>query len=155
MRESNTKVIGGNQRIRTTLWEKLTEILDSTSQTEELKIESIPDPLDQVISNTERELAVVRLQGYARLIQDIRSALLKIKEGAYGRCEECDEPIAAKRLDALPWARYCVRCQQQAESRPPEEDEIGAETAALLRAHSTPPIDPRSAGKERGSSLHP
>jgi DnaK suppressor protein len=31
----------------------------------------------------------------------------------FGICMECEEPISAKRLDALPWARYCVSCQEK------------------------------------------
>jgi DnaK suppressor protein len=43
-----------------------------------------------------------------RLIQE---ALDRIEAGDYGVCVACEEPIPAKRLQALPWARYCVGCQ--------------------------------------------
>jgi len=40
-----------------------------------------------------------------------------IDEGTYGTCPECDEPISPKRLDALPWARFCVKCQEKIAAR--------------------------------------
>jgi DnaK suppressor protein len=46
-----------------------------------------------------------------KLLREIVDALHRIDTGSYGVCMECDEPISAKRLDALPWAKYCVVCQ--------------------------------------------
>jgi DnaK suppressor protein len=42
----------------------------------------------------------------------IEEALDRIEAGDYGICLSCEEPIPAKRLQALPWAKYCVTCQQ-------------------------------------------
>jgi RNA polymerase-binding transcription factor len=42
----------------------------------------------------------------------IREALLRDAEGRYGLCVECGQPIERKRLDAVPWARHCMVCQQ-------------------------------------------
>jgi DnaK suppressor protein len=42
----------------------------------------------------------------------IEEALDRIEAGDYGVCLSCEEPIPSKRLQALPWARYCVNCQQ-------------------------------------------
>ena len=49
--------------------------------------------------------------GQLRLIEE---ALDRIHSGDYGVCLACEEPIPAKRLQALPWARYCVTCQEEA-----------------------------------------
>ena len=43
----------------------------------------------------------------------IEEALDRIQSGDYGTCLSCEEPIPAKRLQALPWARYCVTCQEE------------------------------------------
>jgi DnaK suppressor protein len=48
-----------------------------------------------------------------KLLREVMNALRRIDEGTYGVCPECDEPISAKRLDALPWARFCVTCQEK------------------------------------------
>ena len=47
-----------------------------------------------------------------KLLREVNDALLRIEHGTYGVCAECEEPISTKRLDALPWARYCVTCQE-------------------------------------------
>jgi DnaK suppressor protein len=47
-----------------------------------------------------------------KLLREISDALLRIDHGTYGTCLECEEPISTKRLDAVPWARYCVTCQE-------------------------------------------
>jgi DnaK suppressor protein len=48
-----------------------------------------------------------------KLLREIADALHRIDTDTYGICPECDEPISTKRLDAVPWARYCVTCQEQ------------------------------------------
>ena len=46
------------------------------------------------------------------LLREVEEALVRVKDGSYGICQECDEPISPKRLQALPWAKFCVRCQE-------------------------------------------
>jgi DnaK suppressor protein len=48
----------------------------------------------------------------ASLLREIHEALHRIDIGAYGVCQECGEEISAKRLDAVPWAKFCVGCQE-------------------------------------------
>jgi DnaK suppressor protein len=52
-----------------------------------------------------------------KLLREISDALLRIDHGHYGICMECEEPISPKRLDAVPWARYCVGCQEKIAAR--------------------------------------
>ncbi len=52
-----------------------------------------------------------------KLLRQVQEARRRIEEGTYGICHECEEPISPKRLDAVPWARYCVTCQEQLGSR--------------------------------------
>jgi DnaK suppressor protein len=52
-----------------------------------------------------------------KLLREISGALHRIDTEQYGICMQCEEPISAKRLDALPWARYCVTCQEQIATR--------------------------------------
>jgi DnaK suppressor protein len=47
-----------------------------------------------------------------RQLRLVEEALDRLEAGDYGVCLSCDEPIAEKRLRALPWARYCVTCQE-------------------------------------------
>ena len=48
-----------------------------------------------------------------KLLREVQDALQRIAHGAYGVCFECDEPISVKRLDAVPWAKFCVSCQER------------------------------------------
>lgn len=55
----------------------------------------------------------------------VNEALDRIETGDYGVCLHCDEPIPLKRLEAVPWARYCVSCQEQiGATTEPESDEL-------------------------------
>ncbi|MCL4401819.1 MAG: TraR/DksA family transcriptional regulator [Acidobacteria bacterium] len=52
-----------------------------------------------------------------KLLREVQDALVRIEHGTYGTCQECEEPISPKRLDAIPWAHYCVKCQERANQR--------------------------------------
>ena len=111
-----TSIDSGTRRRKATLEAKLEDLLRLAGDREGLEIEQLADPLDQVRSSTDRDMAVETLNQRARSIHDIRAALARIEDGSYGLCERCEEPIPAKRLDALPWARMCVHCQSAMET---------------------------------------
>ena len=46
------------------------------------------------------------------LLRDLEAALRRIERGEFGTCQVCEEPISSRRLDAVPWARFCVTCQE-------------------------------------------
>jgi DnaK suppressor protein len=72
------------------------------------------------------EFVIVRKNGLDYLqLRLIEEALDRIDSGDYGICLNCERPIPAKRLDALPWARYCVPCQNHVGARQ-EDDMIDA-----------------------------
>ena len=52
-----------------------------------------------------------------KLLREISDALRRIEHDTYAICAECEEPISPKRLDAVPWARYCVTCQEEIANR--------------------------------------
>jgi len=52
------------------------------------------------------------------LLREIEEALARIDAGGFGTCMECDEAISPKRLQAVPWARYCVTCQEELSGYP-------------------------------------
>jgi DnaK suppressor protein len=52
-----------------------------------------------------------------KLLREVSDALQRISHGSYGVCLECEEPISVKRLEAVPWARYCVACQERIAAR--------------------------------------
>lgn len=62
------------------------------------------------LSNTERSI-----------LEEVERALARIDTGEYGTCADCEEKISRKRLDAVPWARYCVPCKERVEQGVREE----------------------------------
>src|SRR3990170_1206599 len=77
--------------------------------------DSIKDLGDQASSAYNREFLFELGNGDRRLLKEVASALQKINEGGFGDCERCGEPISEKRLEALPFARYCIECQRAVE----------------------------------------
>ena len=115
MKTKITSINAGIKHRQMVLETKLNELFKLHGDRESLEIQTMADPLDQVRLSTDRDMAVETLNQQARSIHDIRAALARIEEGSYGECERCEEPIPAKRLDALPWARLCVSCQSAVE----------------------------------------
>jgi DnaK suppressor protein len=52
-----------------------------------------------------------------KLLREVEDALRRMELGTYGVCHECEEEISTKRLDAVPWAKYCVTCQEEIAAR--------------------------------------
>ena len=106
---------------------KCAEITRTTGRRDGLAIERVPDALDEVQLAAERELTSRGLERESQLLRNVRAALERIAEGAYGTCLHCDEEISSKRLQAVPWATLCIRCQEHAD-RNSHPDFAAAET---------------------------
>lgn len=100
------------ERIRQMLEAKAAEFENSTRDRDAIYVEGAADELDRVLQARQREIAVQRLEAASSRLRDTRAALLRIEEGSYGFCLECEEQISPKRLNALPWASLCVHCQE-------------------------------------------
>ena len=77
--------------------------------------DSIKDLGDQATTAYTREFLFELGNGDRRLLKEVVTALRKLDEGGFGECERCGEPISEKRLEALPFARYCIECQRAVE----------------------------------------
>lgn len=51
------------------------------------------------------------------ILHMVQQALERIKQNVFGICQECEEKVQKKRLDAVPWAAFCINCQEQAEKQ--------------------------------------
>lgn len=94
---------------------KRAELASNLRNRDDIVIEKTPDALDEVQLATERELAIRNLDRESTLFRQVRSALTRFADGSYGVCMHCDEEIKPKRLDAVPWTKYCIRCQEAAD----------------------------------------
>jgi DnaK suppressor protein len=63
----------------------------------------------------ESDFAFISMESEESLIRKIEEALQRIREGTYGCCADCGEEISVERLEALPFASLCVKCQEQEE----------------------------------------
>ena len=77
--------------------------------------DSIKDLGDQATTAYTREFLFELGNGDRRILKEVTAALQKIEEGSFGSCERCSEAISDKRLEALPFARYCITCQRAVE----------------------------------------
>jgi DnaK suppressor protein len=92
------------------------------SQTRQIVInENEHDPIDQVQSMNMREESASHLGRRSRVLAEIDRSLQAISDRSFGICVDCEEPISLKRLETLPWAPRCVRCQEVLERRQSEE----------------------------------
>lgn len=94
---------------------KQAELSGGLRNRDEIRIEKTPDALDEVQLAGERELAIRNLDREASLLRKVRAALARVADGSYGVCLHCEEEIKPKRLDAVPWAAFCIRCQEAAD----------------------------------------
>ena len=84
---------------------------------EETKLENTEDESDLATISHERELLYnLHESDYTRL-RFIEHALKAMDRGDYGECVRCGEDINAKRLEAVPWATTCIRCQEEVETK--------------------------------------
>lgn len=73
------------------------------------------DEADAALTTDMRERAMWLMQDQRQRLELIEQALQRIAEGRYGYCETCGGLINPERLEALPYATQCIRCQEQTE----------------------------------------
>jgi DnaK suppressor protein len=120
------------ERYRVMLEAKKTELSSSLRSREDIAVEKMADTLDAVQLAGERELAIRNLDRESKLLRSILSALARIEDGSYGVCLHCETAINAKRLAAVPWAAYCVRCQEAADRYEFESDTANSALELLV-----------------------
>ena len=89
-----------------------------------ITIEKSADALDEVQHASERELAIRNLDRESNLLRNVRLALRRINDGSFGVCLHCEEDISPKRVAAVPWAPFCIQCQEQADRNQDDSNEI-------------------------------
>ena len=94
---------------------KQAELSAGLRNRDDIAIEKTPDAIDEVQLAGERELAIRNLDRESNLLRNVKGALVRIADGSYGVCMHCEEDIKIKRLDAVPWTKYCIKCQEAAD----------------------------------------
>jgi DnaK suppressor protein len=94
---------------------KATEATKALYNREGIIVERTADEFDGIAIAFDRDIAVQHLDRESRLLRDISGALSRIENGTFGTCLHCEEEIVQKRLAAVPWAPFCLACQEAAD----------------------------------------
>jgi DnaK suppressor protein len=104
------------QGFRKALTARVAELERITRQRDGIAVERSAEMVDEIQRASECALAVGNLDRDCRQLRDARAALRRIQDGSFGICQRCDEDIHRKRLAAVPWAAFCIHCQEAVDS---------------------------------------
>lgn len=104
------------EKYRKRLVVKQEELLHDLSRNRQVTDESVDeqaqDMVDRATSAYTREFAFSLSESDRRTLLLIDQALLRLDQGTYGTCVHCQGHVQEKRLEAVPWARHCLECQE-------------------------------------------
>ena len=100
------------EKYRQALEKKRNELLRGSSDREDILIENAAEDFDRLQQQLNREVAIRNLDRESAMLKNVQAALARFDNETFGVCLRCDEDIPEKRLNALPWAAYCVKCQE-------------------------------------------
>ncbi|HEY7336009.1 MAG TPA: TraR/DksA family transcriptional regulator [Bryobacteraceae bacterium] len=103
------------ETLKSALRKRAAELARSLGNRHQIAIERSADAFDQTLLAAERESSAQGLEHEFRMLREVEAAWDRLHDGAFGICLSCQEPIAQKRLEAVPWAAYCVSCQAKEE----------------------------------------
>ena len=110
---------GGSERLRDRLVHQRQEILDMYEQDLRSGQESSDDGTEDIVDRANnaynREFLFALSDTERQILLQIEEALERMETGAYGTCVNCGTEIGKQRLEALPWARHCIDCQERQE----------------------------------------
>jgi DnaK suppressor protein len=92
-------------------WTSLTDMVHRTETYGREKEQNIQDIADMAVESYTKEFMFGKSAGDRQILHLISEALERIEDETYGFCVHCENPIQPKRLEAVPWAGYCIRCQ--------------------------------------------
>jgi DnaK suppressor protein len=108
------------QGFQKTLAARVAELERMTRQRDGIAIERSADMVEEVQCAAERALAVNNLDRDCGQLRNARAALGRIHDGSFGTCLRCGEDIHPRRLTAVPWAAFCIHCQEGVDRNLPD-----------------------------------
>jgi len=118
----------GKNKTKTSQQRQIRQILEEKSSelraqigvpTAHAVLHAVADPFDSAdwAEKSHEEWIFLQKNNFdMALLREVEGALERLRDGTYGTCMECGMPVSRKRLEALPWARYCVTCQERHQS---------------------------------------
>lgn len=108
------------------LEERQRELRHNVSRTEQdgraADMDTAQDIADRASSSYQKEFLFHQSSSERQTLQMVESALSRIREGSFGECISCGNEINPKRLEAVPWTRYCIACQEKVEKGQLEQE---------------------------------
>ena len=98
--------------------------------------DSAQDIADRAANSYTKEFLFSQSNNDRQLLQMVDGALRRIREGTFGECVSCGKEINAKRLEAVPWTRHCIECQEKLEKG--ELEQATALARPLFRTSEPP-----------------
>jgi DnaK suppressor protein len=104
------------EKVRKRLLAKRDELLADLAKNREVSDETVDesaqDMADRATSSYMKEFAYSLSETDRKILLLIEQALIRLDAGTFGTCVHCGQPVQEKRLDAVPWARHCLDCQE-------------------------------------------
>jgi DnaK suppressor protein len=105
--------------VREQLTRRKTEILDAFNRNKnygkEADGDGAQDIADKASNSYTKEFLFSLSNSEREMLQEVDGALARLDDGRYGVCVACEEVIERRRIEAVPWARHCLGCQQKME----------------------------------------
>ena len=113
LRMEKKKVDYYKKRLLTKQEELLRLVTKSEQDGREADEEATQDIADKAANSYTKEFLFHQSDENRRLLQLVNEAIERMKNGSYGQCVACQEEVQQKRLEAVPWARHCIECQEK------------------------------------------
>ncbi len=111
-------LLGLRARLRGDLSQMTDEALRRDQPDSSGNLSNVPLHMADVgTENYDQEFTLGLIENEQGTLELVHEALSRIEAGTFGRCQECGEPIAKPRLQALPYTRHCIQCARELESR--------------------------------------
>ena len=95
--------------------ELLRQVSKSEQDGRQIDEDTTQDIADKAANSYTKEFLFHQSDDNRRILQLVSEALERLKNGSYGHCVACQEEVQVKRLEAVPWARHCIECQEKQE----------------------------------------
>jgi DnaK suppressor protein len=114
------------KRLESDRRESMQTLLQLGRETRSPDPDNTQDSADLSTTNTSKELLFERSSQRRTMLRLIEAALQRIADGSFGACVSCGDDIPLRRLQALPWTQFCLRCQEEIER------EVGSNLSARV-----------------------
>src|ERR1700692_1435928 len=103
------------QHFARVLTDKLAELTNQRQGRDRIAVETSPDEVEEGLLAAERDIALMDLGRMSSTCRQIQAALKRVRDESFGICTRCEREIGQRRLQVIPWAALCIRCQEALE----------------------------------------